>query len=52
MGFRAYPKTTSSSLLNAPKQNTIQTRSPAPQKYNKTTFSRKYFPILVNQIER
>ena len=24
-----YPKTTSSSLLNAPKQHTIQTRSPA-----------------------
>ena len=41
---------TSSSLLNAPKQHTIQTRSPARKKYNKkTTFSRKYFPILLNQ---
>ena len=48
-----YPKTAPSSLLKAPQQLTIQRRSPAKKKDNKkTTFSRKYFPILLNQMER
>ena len=44
-----YQKTTSSSLLKAHNSKKITSQ----KKYNKkTTFSRKYFPILLNQMER